>query len=383
VDRARYLVEAHVVEGRSVSELAAAHGVHRSWIYKLLLRYREGGVEALEPRSRRPHSSPGKTSGEVERAILRLRRKLERAGHDAGPHTIAAHLAREIEVVPAPATIWRILRRHGLITPQPQKRPRSSLIRFCAELPNELWQVDITQWRLPGGRDVQILNFIDDHSRLFLVSEAFPTIKAHDVVDAFHKAADLHGLPAALLSDNAAVFTGSYRGGKVLLESELERLGVVFKNSRPYHPQTCGKVERLHQTLKRYLARQPRARSLAHLQRQLDDFVHYYNHIRPHRALSGRTPLQAYSARIKARPPNGQLPTTHFRVRHDKVDSDGRVTLRHNSRLHHIGIGKAHKGQPIKLLIADRDIRIIDHHGQLIRQLTLDPTRDYQPQGTP
>jgi hypothetical protein len=105
----------------------------------------EGGLEALEPRSRRPQSSPGQTSREVERAILRLRRKLERAGHDAGPQTIAAHLARDGQVVPAPATMWRVLKRHGLVAPQPQKRPRSSLIRFCAELPNELWQVDITQ----------------------------------------------------------------------------------------------------------------------------------------------------------------------------------------------------------------------------------------------
>jgi transposase InsO family protein len=280
--------------------------------------------------------------------------------------------------VPSPATIWRVLRRHGLIAPQPHKRPRCSLVRFCAELPNELWQVDITQWRLRDGRDVQILNFIDDHSRLFLASEAYPSIRAQTVVDAFHKAAELHGLPASLLSDNAAVFTGSYRGGKVLLESELERLGVVFKNSRPYHPQTCGKVERLHQTLKRYLARQPQPKTLSALQRQLNEFVHYYNHIRPHRALGARTPLQAYSARIKARPANGQL-RTNFRVRHDKVDSCGRVTLRHNSRLHHIGIGKAHRGLPIKLLVADHDIRIIDLQGQLIRQLTLDPTRDYQP----
>src|SRR5438874_6165213 len=87
--------------------------------------------------------------------------------------------------------------------------------------------------------------------------------------------------------------------GKVLFESELERLGVLFKNSRPYHPQTCGKVERLHQTLKRYLAKQTPARTLQELQGQLDAFAHYYNHIRPHRALDGRTPLQAYSARVK------------------------------------------------------------------------------------
>jgi transposase InsO family protein len=274
------------------------------------------------------------------------------------------------------------LRREGLVAPQPQKRPRSSLIRFEAELPNEMWQADITHWRLAGGQDVEILNMIDDHSRLFLASRAFPTAKAADVVEVFRCAIDLHGAPASLLCDNGAVFTATPRGGKVLLQLEMERLGVLAKNSRPYHPQTCGKVERLHQTLKRYLARQAPAKALAELQGQLDAFVHYYNAIRPHRALGGRTPLQAYSARLKARAANAPEAETRFRVRHDKVDTAGTVTLRHDSKLHHIGLGRAHKGKPIKLLVADRDIRVLDARtGELIRQLTLDPSRDYQPIG--
>ena len=251
MDKARYLVEAHVLEGRSVSELAAAHGVHRSWIYKLLARYREGGLEALEPRSRRPRSCRHQSSERTVRAIVALRGELEAQGHDAGAETIAYHLAQHHEDVPSRSTIWRILRREGLVVPQRQKRPHSSLIRFEAELPNECWQIDITAWQLACGDVVEILNLIDDHSRLMLGSDAYPRVKAADVVESFHRAAQLHGLPASLLSDNGAVFTGSYRHGKVLFESELERLGIQFKNSRPYHPQTCGKVERLHQTLKR------------------------------------------------------------------------------------------------------------------------------------
>lgn len=380
--KARYLVEAHLVEGRSVSELAAAHGVHRSWIYKLLGRYREGGYEALEPRSRAPRSSPNRTPEEVVREVVSLREQLLCQGHDCGAQTIAHHLARQSEQAPSVSTIWRILRREGLVVPQPQKRPRSSLIRFEAELPNEMWQADIIHWRLAGGGHAEILNMIDDHSRLFLASRAFPTTKAADVVDVFRSAIDLHGAPASLLCDNGAVFTATPRGGKVLLQVEMERLGVIAKNSRPYHPQTCGKVERLHQTLKRWLARQAPAGTLADLQGQLDTFMHYYNAIRPHRALGGRTPLQAYSARIKARPIEGPKPETHFRIRHDKVDTAGTVTLRHDSKLHHIGLGRAHKGKPVKLLIADRDIRILDPEtGELIRRLTLDPSWDYQPLG--
>jgi len=311
VAKARYLVEAHLVEGRSVSELAAAHGVHRSWIYKLLARYREGGYEALEPRSRAPRSSPNRTPEEVVRAIVSLAEQLLCQGHDGGAETIAHHLAREgIESVPSISTIWRILRREGLVVPQPQKRPRSSLIRFEAQLPNEMWQADITHWRLAGGQDVEILNMVDDHSRLFLASRAFPTAKAADVVEVFRSAIDLHGAPASLLCDNGAVFTATPRGGKVLLQLEMERLGVVAKNSRPYHPQTCGKVERLHQTLKRYLARQAPARTLSGLQAQLDGFAHYYNAIRPHRAL-GRTHAAAGLQRSGEGPAGCRGPPRH------------------------------------------------------------------------
>jgi transposase InsO family protein len=378
VYKARYLVEAHVLEGRSVSELAAAHGVHRSWIYKLLARYREGGLEALEPRSRRPCSCKHETPTAIVGAIVELRGELVAHGHDAGAETIAYHLAQTHKDVPSLSTIWRILRREGLVVAERQKRPRSSLIRFEAELPNEMWQADVTAWQLASGEVVEILNQIDDHSRLFLGSDAYRRVKAADVVQSFHKAAELHGLPASLLSDNGAVFTGSYRGGKVLLQYELERLGVEFKNSRPYHPQTCGKVERLHQTLKRYLAKQPPAETLAELQSQLDLFAHYYNHIRPHRALGRRTPLQAYSERLKARP-TGASASTYFRVREDKVDATGKVSLRYGSRLYKIGLGRAHKGRVIKLLIADQSIRVVDLNGELIRELTLDPSRVYQP----
>lgn len=382
MDKARYLVEAHLLEGRSVSELAAAHGVHRSWIYKLLARYKTGGYGALERRSRAPRSSPNRTPDEVAEAILGLRKQLEAQGHDCGAATIAYHLAERFEQVPSISTIWRILRREGLVVPQPQKRPRSSLIRFEAELPNEMWQADVTHWKLAGGGHVEILNMLDDHSRLFLASRAFPAVKAADVVDVFRMAIGLHGAPASLLCDNGAVFTATPRGGKVLLQLEMERLGIAAKNSRPYHPQTCGKVERLHQTLKRYLANHSAVGSLAQLQGQLDAFAHYYNTTRPHRALGGRTPLQAYSARIKARPVAVGDPDTHFRIRHDKVDTAGTVTLRHDSKLHHIGVGRAYKGRAVKLLIADRDIRVLDPEtGELIRRLTLDPSRDYQPIG--
>jgi hypothetical protein len=168
----------------------------------------------------------------------------------------------------------------------------------------------------------------------------------------------------------------------VVLETELERLGVAHKRSRPYHPQTCGKVERFHQTMKKFLAKQPSVASLGELQAQLDRFVAYYNERRPHRALGRHTPQEVFDAKTKAHPPPS-APATHFRVRRDRIDKTGRVTLRYDSRLRHIGIGRAHIGRKVELLVADRDVRVIDADtGELIRSLTIDPTRDYQPVGS-
>ena len=183
----------------------------------------------------------------------------------------------------------------------------------------------------------------------------------------------------SVLSDNGAVFTGVPRGGgRVALELELIHLGVSFRHSRPYHPQTCGKVERFHQTLKNWLMTRPAARSLRVLQRQLDTFCGYYNEQRPHRALGRRTPNEAYQARPKARPLPAPIIDPHFRVRRDRVN-EGVITLRHNSRLHHIALGRRHSGQRVLVLTRDLDVRILTEHGELIRQLTLDPAKNYQP----
>ena len=373
----RYVVDAVLLEGRSPSELARSHGISRTWIYELVKRFRAGGYGALEPRSRRPKSCPHQHGPQIEQAVVALRASLAQAGHDAGAWTIAQHLRATAAVVPAVSTIWRILSRHGLITPQPHKRPRSSFIRFEAALPNELWQTDATHWQLEGGGSCEILNMIDDHSRLLVAAVAFATVKAADVVAVFHDAAAAYGYPAALLSDNAAVFSGASRKGKVLLETELERLGIRAKHATPYHPQTCGKVERFHQSQKRFLSRQAPAQSLAHLQLQLDSFAAHYNQHRPHRALGGRTPLVAWSARLKARPA-GAAAAVHYRVRQDRVDTNGTVTLRYQSRLRHIPVGRANKHQSVRLLIAGAQVRVIREDGSLLRELTIDPRVDYE-----
>ena len=189
------------------------------------------------------------------------------------------------------------------------------------------------------------------------------------------------GPPASVLTDNGAIFTGApRRGGRTALEITLGTLGINYLTSRPYHPQTCGKVERFHQTQKKWLTAHPAA-TIAELQHLCDQFRVYYNQRRPHRALDRRTPTQAYTRRPKATP-TGYLIPAHCRVRTDTIDAAGAITIRYNSRLHHIGLGKRRTGTKVTMLIDDRDIRVLDRHtGQLIRKLVLDPTRDYQPRG--
>jgi len=313
----------------------------------------------------------------VEEMIVALRSELLAQGLDAGALTVQWHLERRLGSAPSVSSIWRLLRRRELVVPEPRKRPRSSLIRFVAELPNQLWQLDATHWALADGGRVEILNLVDDHSRVLLAASAVRTVRAADAVAIFHQAAARAGYPAALLSDNAAVFSGGPRAGRVHLETELDRLGIRSSHARPYHPQTCGKVERLHQTQKRWLAKQPPARSIAELQSQLDRFRVHYNAHRPHRAIGRRTPQEVFEAKVKAGP-RSMVPAVHFRVRYDRVDQWGKVSLRYDSKLLHIGVGYRYRGWRVVLFVADRDVRVVAEDGELLRTVRLDPSRDYQ-----
>lgn len=387
MDLAGYVINAVLIEGRSVAEVCEAHDISRSWLYELIARYRELGDVGLRPVSKRPRSSPTRVSPAVEEQIVALRKELTDLGVDAGAHTIHYHLTRRRRsrrAVPSVATIWRVLSRRGFVTPQPHKRPKSSWRRFQAELPNECWQADTTHWVLADGSDVEILNVIDDHSRLLVASRAFVTAKAADVVETFHLGAADHGLPASMLTDNGAIFTAASRNGTCAIELELLALGIDYKHSRPYHPQTCGKVERFHQTLKKWLAKQPPPDTIAALQAQLDTFTTYYNTVRPHRALGRRTPAQAFAARTKATPRRVAItvPSEH-RVRRDRVDKAGKVTLRYRSKLLHLGIGRRYIGTRVMLLVADGDVRVINNDGELLAHFTIDPTKTYQPQKRP
>jgi transposase InsO family protein len=285
---ARLVVTAVRIEGRTKAEVGRDYGVSPRWVYELVRRFDAEGEAGLAPRSRRPRHNPYRVSAALEDEIVELRKDLLDLGVDAGAHTIAVHLERRHGQadLPSVATIWRVLSRRGFVTPQPQKRPKSSFVRFEADQPNERWQADITHWRLADGSEVEILDMIDP------------------------------------------------------------------------------------------------AETIEALQAQLDRFSSYYNEVRPHRALGPRTPAEAFAARPKAGPSDiGLAIPGRFRVRRDKIDITGVVTIRHNSRLHHIGLGRRLIGTRVLVLIDGLQIRVISEDGELIRELTLDTSRDYQPHG--
>lgn len=390
MSKARVVVLSVVEQGLTKSEAARRFGVSRRWVHTLVHRYEAEGLPGVEPRSRRPRTNPHTTTDHVRTRIVELRQKLLIEGLDAGPATIAWHLAAEDLPAPAVSTIRRVLHTEHLITPDPRKRPKASLHRFAAEQPNELWQSDFTHWHLatPGdsarttGRhtDVEILNWLDDHSHYLLSATAHHRITGTTVVDTFMTCINTHGAPAATLTDNGSVYTSRFTGGRNAFEYLLHALGIQQKNGHPNHPQTQGKIERFHATLKRWLAGQPPATTLPALQTQLDTFTGIYNTARPHRALNRATPHSAYhgpSARPKARPA-GTTVAGHYRLRFDHVGTNGKISLRRAGRMHHLGVGTTHARTPVLVLI-DATTATVLHRttGEVLATCTIDPTRTY------
>jgi transposase InsO family protein len=373
----RVVVVKIIAKQLTVTEAAEQYGMSRRHLYRLLARYRDGGLEAVDPQSRRAKTNPRSTPVEVVERITQLRAELTASGLDAGPATIRWHLERERLMVPSTATIHRILTRAGLVTPEPRKRPRSSYIRFEAAQPNETWQSDFTHWRLADGTDVEILNWLDDHARYLLSCTAHTPVTGDDVISTFLATTEEHGIPASTLTDNGRVYTARSGGGRNAFEHLLPVLGVKQKNGKPNHPQTQGKIERFHQTQKRWLAQQPTATTVPELQTQLNQLRTEYNEHRPHRALDRATPSETYHATPKALPAPGRLPD-QYRLRYDRIDTDGHVSIRRAGRMHHLGIGRRHTGKRI-LAIADETTITVIHldTGEILSEHHIEPAHGY------
>ena len=377
MSKERVIVLSVVQQQLSKAETARRYQVSWRWVHTLVTRYQTGGWEAVEPKSRRPHGNSRAVNTELRECIITLRRELQRSGLDHGPISIAARLDHEGIQPPSTSTIRRILTAAGLISPEPKKRPRSSYRRFEADQPNECWQSDFTHWQLADGTGVEIINWLDDHSRYLLAAIAYRRITGQTVITTFLNIVERYGLPQSTLTDNGSVYTSRFTGGRNGFEYLLASLGITQKNSHPGHPQTQGKIERFHQTLKRWLAAQPAAATVAELQTQLNTFTDIYNQIRTHRALQGATPAQAYVATIKAAPA-AQHSNPHYRIRTDHVDRLGKISIRRAGCMHHLGVGAAHAGSAVTVLI-DPDTATVIHTdtGEVLSQHTIDPDRSY------
>lgn len=392
MSKARLIITAVTVQGLTQAEAARTYGVSKGWVSKLIARWCLEGDAAFEPHSRRPHTTPKALPAPTVELILQLRQQLTDTGLDAGAHTIAWHLHHHHGLVVAPATIWRTLKRAGLITPEPKKRPKSSYIRFEADLPNQCWQSDFTHWRLTDDTNAEILTWLDDCTRLAISLTAHKAVTTPIVLETFRAAAKLHGEPASTLTDNGMVFTVKHsgfgrRGGRNAFETELRNRNIVQKNGSPSHPQTQGKVERFQQTMKNWLRAQHRQpATIEDLQQLLETFAEEYNDRRPHRSLPHHsTPATRYQALPKAAPTAGAREAdSHSRIRHDRVDTTGTITLRIASKLHHIGLSRTHAGTHVLVLVNDLHVTVINAAtGELLRELTIDTSRDYQPTGRP
>lgn len=364
-------------DGLTPTQAALRFGVSRRQIHRLLARYKSGGLEALEPRSRRPKSNPRALTKELRGEIIALRRHLLAQGLDAGAASIAWHLREGKSPTPALSTIWRILRVEGLVTPEPKKRPKAYITRFEALQPNETWQSDFTHWRLKDGRDVEIINWLDDHSRLLLSCTAFKAITGAIVIETFNQCRNEYGTPFSTLTDNGNVYTARFSQGKNGFEYLLSELDVVQKNGSPAHPQTQGKIERFHQTLKKWLSEQETAKDLIELQHQLDEFRILYNTQRPHRALAMRTPAHCYEATIKATPKVAK-DKEHYRIRHDNVDQFGKLSLRRAGKMHHLGVGIENQFKKVYVVIDHYKVSVVEKKtGEVLSRHTIDPARTY------
>jgi transposase InsO family protein len=363
-----------------VAELCREREISRQTFYKYRRRYVEAGLAGLEPASRAAHRFPRQMPVEVEEAVVALRKELTDQGLDAGAGTIQFHLGRRgsVNTVPSEATIWRILDRRGFITHQPQKRPKASLQRFEAAAPNERWQGDSTQWMVADHAvAIEIINYLDDHSRLFIRGLAVEVATVETTWQAFEQGAERWGVPAGFLSDNGLAFSGRLHGVEVAFEANLRAAGIVQVTSSPGHPQTCGKVERFQQTEKKWLAAHGLAANIAELQAQLDTFGDYYNFQRPHRGIGRITPFERWQATPPMTSLNTPLPAPQ-RSTHSVVDDRGIVRVR-PWRIH---VGVTHAGQPAHVLLDDTHAAVFINH-QLVRSLELDFGRSYQPSGLP
>jgi putative transposase len=352
----------------AVTTFCAEHSISRETFYAIRRRAEiDGPAAALEPRSRRPKVSPRRLTDEIAAQAVGVRAALERSGLDHGP--ISVHEKMKLlgmEPVPAVSSLARIFRDAGVARVEPRKKPRASYRRFVYPAPNACWQLDGTEYVLTGGRKCVIFQLIDDHSRLAVATHVAWGETSAGAIAVVAKGIAAHGVPQRLLSDNGAALNPSRRGVLGQLVAYVTALGVEPITGKPYKPTTQGKNERFHQTLFRFLDKQPLAGSLEEMQAQVDEFDRIYNTERPHQSLPGRiTPAQAWNATpvVEApRPKPRPAPALPDGIRMTRIRDNGTVVVR-QIRFH---VSRTLTGNLVYLVEADTALLVFDDQGTLI-----------------
>lgn len=374
-------------------------GISRQTYYKLRRRFAEDGVDGLMARSRRPHHSPRQLSAAEEDAVVAAFKWLQEEGWDFGAISIQARLRAQavtglggdvpdepgtLDRVPSLRTIHRVLHRRGLAPPEPNKRTRASGRRFEFPASNDCWQIDAFEHRLATGVVVVVFELLDDHSRLLLANLAWPSEDGAGAWTVVAAGIAAFGPPRMFLSDNSLAFSGARRGRQVQFETNLRALGIKPITSRPYHPRTCGKNERHHQTSQRWLRRRPVAETLEQLQTQLDTYREAYNTKRPHQGIGMATPAARYETGQRNRPDTGDPDSDSDSETAPTICTDHAVNARGQIRLAGtaIGLGSPWTGCQVTIFRTGNHV-LVFHRDALIRELNIDPTRSFQPTGQP
>lgn len=355
--------------GDSVAEVCRRRGISRASFYRYRRRYAEEGPAGLVSRSHRPGVSPGRIDPGLELAIVTMRKRHPRWG----ARRIHAELRLAGLEPPAVATIHRALRRNHLVAPQPARKPKARK-RFERPVANDLWQIDATQVQLAEGERVWVVDVLDDHARFLLAAHACTAPTGEAAWACFVAASAAYGLPRQLLTDNHLSFTGRFYGITVEFERRLCGIGVQLINAAPAHPQTLGKLERFHRTLKDWLGDEGPPGDLEELQRLLERFRLYYNERRPHQGIGNRTPSERYW-RGELGPGGEPVYPPHSLIR--TVKATGSLTYRYLQ----INIGIRFAGAKVRI-VEDGGLIHIYYGPELVRSLAPDGTRSYQPRLT-
>ena len=288
----------------AVTTFCTEHEITRKTFYAIRARTRdEGQAAALEPRSRRPTTSPTKFTEDLKQETLKVRAALESSGLDHGPISVHDKMVSLGLQSPSPASLARIFREKNVARLEPKKKPRAAYRRFVYPAPNACWQLDATEYVLTGGRKCVIFQLQDDHSRLALATHVASGETSEAALAVVKKGITARGVPQRLLTDNGMALNPSRRGWEGQLVTYVSSLGVEAITGKPYKPTTQGKNERFHQTLFRWLDKQPLAQSHDELQTQVDRFDLIYNTERPHQGLPGRITPQLATSLIGASVP--------------------------------------------------------------------------------